>query len=245
MILYNFQQIVNTVINVGIVWSPRRYHSKWDYPIAEMGVSNIQRCMAVSVQNAQNIIAVSVQSTWNCMVLSVQNVQNTVASSVQIIQNNMEVSLQCGSECSECQKSMAVSDRALLCRKEHFIQVRNQSLPKENKVIFLACHMTSTTNLVLQYWTQIGNSVQSILERTSLDKWTIHLDNGFACFPYPLQCDSHKNGCLQETNIFSSVIQRRTCNSASRSCVDLPCICCDFAGTPCYLHMAIKYEILD
>ena len=35
--------------------------------------------------------------------------------------------------------------RGVLCRKEHFIKTRNQSLPKENKVLFLAFRMVATT----------------------------------------------------------------------------------------------------
>jgi hypothetical protein len=85
-------------------------------------------------------------------------------------------------------------------------QIRNLSLPKEKKVLFLARRMALTTSLVLRYSAEITNSVQSILECTFLDKWTIRLDDGILCFPHPFCCDSHKNVCLQETNIFSSVI---------------------------------------
>jgi hypothetical protein len=46
----------------------------------------------------------------------------------------------------------------------------------------------------------------NILECTFWDKWAIQLHDGIAYFPYPICCDSHKNGCLQETDKFSSVI---------------------------------------
>jgi len=63
MILYNFPQMVNTVINVGIVWWPRRYDSKWELADCGNGCLEFPEGYGSECSECLKSIAVSVQST--------------------------------------------------------------------------------------------------------------------------------------------------------------------------------------